>query len=63
MLVLTREIGESVIIGDNIKIMVVGWRPGKVRLGISAPRDLPVWREEIAVTKKGYVDPQQINGS
>ncbi|MBE3583475.1 MAG: carbon storage regulator CsrA [Limnochordaceae bacterium] len=47
MLVLTRKIDESIMIGDEIKITVVGVRGDQVKLGIEAPRQIPVHREEI----------------
>lgn len=47
MLVLSRQRDESIIIGDNIVITVVDIRGDKVRLGIEAPRDVPVHRQEI----------------
>jgi carbon storage regulator len=47
MLVLSRHKEESIMLGDNIKIMVLEIRGDKVRLGIEAPRDLPVHREEV----------------
>lgn len=47
MLVLTRRIGETVNIGDNVKVTVSGIRGNQVRLAINAPRELPVHREEI----------------
>ncbi len=47
MLVLSRKKGESVIISDNIVVMVVDIRGDKVRLGIEAPRDVPVHRREV----------------
>lgn len=47
MLILTRRINESVIIGDNVKITVLGVKGNQVRLGIDAPRDVTVHREEI----------------
>ena len=47
MLILTRRISESVIIGDNVKITVLGIKGNQVRLGIDAPRDVSVHREEI----------------
>lgn len=47
MLVLTRKRDESIIIGDNIEIMVVDIGQNEVRIGISAPRELSVHRKEV----------------
>ncbi|AUF97512.1 carbon storage regulator [Pseudomonas sp. BIGb0278] len=47
MLVLTREVGQVIAINDDIQIVVVAIDHGIVRLGIDAPRDLPVHRCEI----------------
>jgi carbon storage regulator len=47
MLVLTRRAGESVMIGDNVTITVLEARGDVIRLGIQAPRDVQVHREEI----------------
>ena len=47
MLVLTRRAGESVVIGDNIVITVLEARGDVIRLGITAPRDVQVHREEV----------------
>lgn len=47
MLVLSRKKDEKVVIGDSITIMVVEIRGDKVRLGIEAPRDITVHREEV----------------
>lgn len=55
MLVLTRKIDESIIIGDNIKVFIVDVRGDQVKLGIDAPKDISVHRQEI------YEDIQQEN--
>lgn len=47
MLILTRRSGESLIIGDDVTITVLGVKGNQVRLGIDAPRDCSVHREEI----------------
>lgn len=47
MLILTRKINESIIINDNIEIIVVGIEDGKVKLGIKAPKDIEIHRKEI----------------
>ena len=47
MLVLSRKPNESIIIGDNVEIKVVEVRGEQVKLGITAPRDIPVHRKEI----------------
>lgn len=61
MLILTRRIGETVIIGDDVKITVLEVQGSQVRLGISAPREVEVHREEIyrriQKEKAGNVDP------
>jgi len=52
MLVLTRKIGEEIIIGGNIRVKVADIRGSRVRLAIEAPRELSVQRQEIAVALK-----------
>ena len=47
MLILTRRIGETLSIGDNIEVTVLGVRGGQVRIGVKAPRDVAVHREEV----------------
>ena len=49
MLVLTRKTGQTIMIGDDIEITVLSIAGEKVRLGIRAPRDVPVFREEVTV--------------
>jgi len=48
MLILTRRLGSSIQIAENITVTVLGIKDGQVRLGINAPREIPVHREEIA---------------
>lgn len=47
MLVLTRKENESIIINDNIEVVILGIEDGKVRLGINAPKDLEIHRKEV----------------
>lgn len=47
MLVLSRRLGETLIIGDDVKISVLGISGNQVRLGIDAPKDVSVHREEV----------------
>ena len=47
MLVLSRKLGEKIYIGENICITVVDIDRGKIRLGIEAPRDIPIYRQEL----------------
>ena len=47
MLILTRRVGETLIIGDDVIITVLGIKGNQVRIGINAPKDVSVHREEI----------------
>jgi carbon storage regulator len=47
MLILTRKVGEVIMIGEDIVVKVLGVRSGQVKIGIEAPRALPVHRQEI----------------
>ena len=47
MLALTRKKGESIIIGDNIEVMLLGINGEQIKLGVIAPRSVPVYRKEI----------------
>ena len=47
MLILTRRVGEILMIGDDIEIVICGFRDDHVRLGINAPKDVPVHRLEV----------------
>jgi carbon storage regulator len=47
MLILTRRVGETLMIGDEVTVTVLGVKGGQVRLGVNAPREVGVHREEI----------------
>jgi len=47
MLILTRRVGESLMVGDEITVTVLGVKGNQVRIGVNAPRDVAVHREEI----------------
>jgi carbon storage regulator len=53
MLVLSRKLGERIVIGDNIVVTVVKIDRNQIRIGIEAPSDIPVYREEIAPQRGG----------
>ncbi len=47
MLILTRRVGESLMIGDEVTVTVLGVKGNQVRVGVHAPKNVPVHREEI----------------
>jgi carbon storage regulator len=52
MLVLTRKTNQSIMIGDEIEVSVLAVSRDKIRLGIAAPRDIPVFRKEVYLSIK-----------
>jgi carbon storage regulator len=61
MLVLSRKPGEEIVIGDNIRLRVVAIRGTRVRLGITAPTEMPILRHELSCSTDG--DPLDPLGS
>ena len=61
MLVLSRKLGEKIFINDNICITVVDIDRGKIRLGIEAPRDIPVYRQELLASQTTPPAPNPIS--
>ena len=53
MLVLTRKTNQSIMIGDDVEVSVLAVSRDKIRLGITAPRDVPVFRKEVYLSIKG----------
>lgn len=53
MLILTRRIGEKLMIGDDVEVTILGVKGNQVRLGVKAPDDVPVHRQEIYERIKG----------
>ena len=47
MLILTRRVGETLMVGDQVTVTVLGVKGNQVRIGVNAPRDVAVHREEI----------------
>ncbi len=58
MLILMRRAGESIYIGPNIVVTLVSLDRNRARIGIEAPRDIPVDREEIAKKKQSGIEPR-----
>ena len=61
MLVLTRKPGQSIVIGDGVEVQVLSTAGEKVRLGITAPREVPIFRNEVKDRIEGEAAAQ--NGS
>jgi len=57
MLVLTRKVGEEIVIGDDIHLMVVAIKGAKVRIGISAPKGVVVDRQEVREQRQHGILP------
>ena len=61
MLILTRRVGETVMIGDEVTITVLGVKGNQVRVGINAPKHVAVHREEIYERIKREQHPEDLN--
>ena len=65
MLILTRRVGETLNIGDNVQVTVLGVKGNQVRIGVNAPKDVPVHREEIyqRIQKEKETGVTGVNGN
>lgn len=63
MLILTRRVGETVMIGNEVTCTVLGVKGNQVRIGINAPKDVPVHREEIFERIKREQAGGEVNGN
>ncbi len=59
MLILTRRVGETLMIGDEVTVTVLGVKGNQVRIGVNAPRDVTVHREEIYERIKREQQPDE----
>jgi carbon storage regulator len=60
MLILTRRVGETVVIGDNVTVAIVGVKGSQVRIGINAPKDVTVHRNEIYARIRREQHPERL---
>ena len=59
MLILTRRVDESLVIGDNVTVTILGVKGNQVRIGVDAPRDVAVHREELVQKQEGRGEESQ----
>jgi carbon storage regulator len=57
MLILTRRVGETLMIGNNVQVTVLGVKGSQVRIGVTAPKDVVVDREEVAARRAAEQRP------
>ena len=62
MLILTRKLGESIIIGKNVQLSVVEINKNNIKIGINAPKDITIYREEVFEKIKDENEMSSISG-
>ena len=61
MLVIGRKVGESILVSDNIKITIISLGGDKVGIGIEAPKEIPIMREELVETTLANLEASEIS--
>ena len=63
MLILTRRVGETLMVGDHVTVTVLGVKGNQVRIGVNAPKDVSVHRQEIAERIQQQQEQSAKNGT